>query len=104
MLGRTGCVSPHVIMSSDGSWFGTLVYIERMTHKSSAHSPIFGKISLTGSPEEPQRLNLNGDIISPLVPRSVRRSEAGGRWPLCRTRAGFGSNVSTCDGPPFMNT
>ena len=65
MLGRTGCMSPQVIMSSDGSWFGTLVYIERMTHRSSAHSPIFGKISLTGSPDCPQRLKRNGDIMSP---------------------------------------
>ena len=30
-------------------------------------------------------------------------SFAGGDWPACRCNAGLGSNVSTCDGPPFMN-
>jgi hypothetical protein len=70
-------MSPQVIIKSDGSWFGTLVYIERMTHRSSAHSPIFGKISLIGSPDCPQLLKRNGDLISPPVRRSVERTLEG---------------------------
>src|SRR4051812_25220666 len=54
-------------------------------------------------PDLPHLLNLNGDCIRPLVRRSVFLSEDGGFWPLYLTRAGLGSNVSTCDGPPFMN-
>src|SRR5713226_1055877 len=103
MLGRTGCISPHVIIKSDGSWLGTLVYIERITHRSSAHSEMRGKISLIGSPDWPHRLKRNGDIISPPVRRSVLRTLEG-VCPLYRARAGLGSNVSTCDGPPFMKT
>ena len=37
-------------MSSDGSWFGRSVYMERMTQMSSIIAPIFGKISLTSMP------------------------------------------------------
>src|SRR3954454_6172624 len=81
-LGRTGCVSPQVIISSDGSWFGTFVYIERITHKSSACRATCGKISLTGSPDWPWRVKRNGDIIRPAVARSVLRLAVGGRWPL----------------------
>ena len=32
-----------------------------------------------------------------------RQGGAFGRWPLYLSRAGLGSKVSTCDGPPFMN-
>ena len=45
----------------------------------------------------------NGDgMIFPRFGRPVV-TEAGGSWPAYRSRAGLGSNVSTCDGPPFMN-
>jgi hypothetical protein len=81
MLGRTGCMSPQVIINSDGSWFGTLVCIERMTHKSSAHWAMRGKISLTGSPECPEGLKRNGDGINPPVRRSVPRDDPGGFCP-----------------------
>ena len=35
--------------------------------------------------------------------RSVRRFEEGSGFPWYSSSFGFGSNVSTCDGPPFMN-
>ena len=49
-LGRTSRASPQFISSSDGSWFGTLACIERMTAMSSMHSPTCGKSSLTSMP------------------------------------------------------
>ena len=77
--------------------------IERMTQMSSMQLPTCGNNSLTSIPESPYFLNLNGDLSSPVVLRSVLRSAAGGRLPLYFSSAGLGSNVSTCDGPPFMN-
>ena len=61
------------------------------------------KISLTSIPDWPYLLKLKGDFISVPVRRSVLISAAGGFWPLYLVSAGLGSNVSTCDGPPFMN-
>src|SRR5580700_9416978 len=75
----------------------------RSTQISSMHSATFGKISDTSIPDWPCFLKANGDISKPPVRRSVLTSEEGGRWPLYLVSAGFGSNVSTCDGPPFMN-
>ena len=43
------------------SWAGMSVYIERMTVMSSTCWPIPGKSSLTGVPDLPIGLNLNGD-------------------------------------------
>ena len=103
MLGRVGCVSPEFIMSREGSWLGTLVCIDRTTHSLSACLAISGNRSLTSMPLLPCLANLNGDIIRPRVPRSVLRPAAEGFLPLCLARAGLGSKVSTCDGPPFMN-
>ena len=70
-LGRTCRTSPQFIIISDGSWFGMSVYIERMTHRSSTHSPTFGKISLTSMPLWPYFLKLNGDGNAAPVRRSV---------------------------------
>src|SRR4051794_30759517 len=103
MLGRIGCCSPQVIINSDGSWLGTLVCIDRTTQMSSMHLPTSGKRSLTSTPLLPHLANLNGDIISPPARRSVLLSAPGGFLPLYFSRAGLGSNVSTWDGPPFMN-
>ena len=48
--------------------------------------------------------NLKGEGINvPFVRRIVFTSSAGGAWPACFSSAGFGSNVSTCEGPPFIN-
>src|SRR5699024_4968004 len=59
--------------------------------------------SLTSMPLRPYFLNEKGEPISaPAFLRPVL-TESGGRSPWCFERAGLGSNVSTCDGPPFMN-
>src|SRR5262249_24114194 len=77
IAGRTGCVSPDVIMSSDGSWLGVLVCIDRRTHRSSAHSARGGNSSLTSTPDRPQRRNLYGDF-SRLVELRSMAMVAGG--------------------------
>ena len=77
--------------------------MDRITHRSSANRATWGNNSLTGSPDSPHRLNLNGDGIKPPVLFSVvRLTVPAGRWPANWARAGFGSNVSTCDGAPFI--
>ena len=50
----------------------------------------------------PYLRNLNGEGIAPPVGRSVARLPPGSGWPAYFSSAGLGSNVSTCDGPPFM--
>src|SRR5579872_1949849 len=103
-LGRVGCVSPEFIIRNDGSWLGRFVCIERITHRSSMQRLKCGNSSLTSIPELPCFENLKGEGISvPFVLRIVFTSSAGGAWPACVWSAGFGSNVSTCEGPPFMN-
>ena len=42
-LGRIGCMLPEFIISSDGSWFGLSVYIERSTQSSSMQAADVGK-------------------------------------------------------------
>src|SRR3569623_994528 len=104
MQGRVGCVSPEFIIRNEGSWFGRLVFIDRMTQMSSMQRAILGKISLTSIPASPCLANLYGEGISlPLLRRIVLMRSFGGSCPAYFSRAGFGSNVSTCDGPPFMN-
>src|SRR5258708_4443904 len=103
MLGRVGCVSPEFIIKNDGSWLGRLVCIERMMHRSSIQRLRLGKSSLTSIPAWPCLANLKGDGIRvPFVRRMVLTSSAGGAFPEYFSRAGLGSNVSTCEGPPFM--
>src|SRR4051812_5992063 len=55
--------------------------------------PSFGNTSLTSMPDLPILLNLNGDgKASPSKPGSVLSAYFA--------NSGFGSHVSTCDGPP----
>ncbi len=62
-----------------------------------------GKSSLTSIPDWPYFLNANGDASAAApVLRSVGRSR-GIACPLYFCSAGFGSKVSTCEGPPFIN-
>jgi hypothetical protein len=65
-------------------------------------SAVLAKRSLTSIPDLPYFLNANGDRMATPVFRSVRRFIGSG-LPWNRSRAGFGSKVSTCEGPPFMN-
>ena len=79
------------------------VCIERMTQMSSAQAPTCGKSSLTSSPLLPYFVNVNGDCISVPVLRSVATGPPGSGWPWYFASIGFGSKLSTCDRPPFMN-
>src|SRR5438309_7787884 len=103
MEGRPGSFSPQLSMNRDGSWLGRSVYMERMTQRSSAHSPSWGKISLTSRPLCPYFLKVKGDFSRLPVLRSVRRFPEGIGLPLYSSSFGLGSNVSTCEGPPLRN-
>src|SRR5262249_21058640 len=61
-----------------------------------------GKISLTSMPAAPHFWKAKGDFIS-LPPLRTPGMFSGGSLPSCVVSPGLGSNVSTCDGPPFMN-
>ena len=68
-----------------------------MTARSSTISPICGKTSLTSMPALPRFVNLNGDPYpTPFM--------LGISLPSIRVSAGFGSQVSTCDGAPWAKT
>src|SRR5450432_1944910 len=103
MDGRPGSFSPLFSMKSEGSWLGRSVYMERITHRSSAHSPSLGKISLISIPLCPYFLNANGDFSRLPVLRSVLRLPDGTGLPLYSSSFGLGSKVSTCEGPPLRN-
>jgi hypothetical protein len=103
MLGRISRASPQFISISDGSWLGTSACIERMTAMSSMLRAVCANSSLTSMPLSPYFWNVNGDGKAAPVLRSVRRFSRGSGLPAYFSRAGLGSNVSTCDGPPFMN-
>ncbi len=79
------------------------VCIERITQMSSAQPPTCGNSSLTSRPLWPYFLNVNGDFISEPVLRSVATVPPGSGWPWYLSSIGFGSKLSTCDRPPFMN-
>src|SRR5688572_11425637 len=99
-LGRGSRASPQFMSMSDGSWLGTSAYIDRITAISSIDSATCGKSSLTSIPLWPYFLNANGDLNAAPVFRSVFRSIGNG-LPCHFVSSGFGSNVSTCDGPPL---
>ena len=86
------------------SWFGLVVYIERMTHSSSATVARLGSNSLISMPDLPCLANSNPLGNNPAVVRSVRRSAVAGRCPAYFINAGFGSHRSTCEGPPVMKS
>ena len=102
-LGRICRAVPQFISDNDGSWFGTSAYIERMTAISSIDSAVFANNSLTSIPLWPYFWNLNGDGNAAPVGRSVFKVSPGRFLPAYWASSGLGSNVSTCDGPPFMN-
>ena len=74
-----------------------------MWEKRKSASAVRENSSLTSMPLRPYFLNPNGDRIAAPVFRSVRRLVEGRGLPWYLSSIGLGSNVSTCDGPPFMN-
>src|SRR5258705_9339306 len=65
------------------------------------HSPILGNKSLTSMPLWPYFLNLNGDGNAAPVLRSVLMYSPGKGLPVYFSREGFGSKLSTWEGPPL---
>ena len=80
---------------------------ERITARSSAHSAVCGSQSLTHRPLCPccrhaRLLGRIGESNSPIA--VMTRPKLGGiGLPASSSSAGFGSNVSRCEGPPSMN-
>ena len=78
---------------------------DRTTHRSSAHFARYGNKSLIHKPLCPRWRNFHGDAST--LPTSLNcvgctfNSSCGLRR-SCSARSGFGSKVSTCDGPPSM--
>src|SRR5687767_9590499 len=64
--GRIGCKFPVCIWISAGSWFGTSVFIDRITQQSSITRARCGSVSLTSIPLCPHLLNFSGDGMNPL--------------------------------------
>ena len=58
---------PEFIISSDGSWLGLSVYIERITQMSSMQPATCGKSSLTSMPLWPRGRAANGEGM--ILPR-----------------------------------
>src|SRR5437016_4953241 len=102
MLGRIARASPQFIRSKDGSWLGTSACMERITAISSILSATDEKSSLTSIPLRPYLLNLKGEGKAAPVFRSVFKFSVGKSLPAYFSKDGFGSKVSTWDGPPFM--
>ena len=72
-------------------------------HRSSMCCPaVRAKRSLTSIPLSPYFLKVNGEPRAAPVFRSVRRLGVGSVLPWYFASSGLGSNVSTCEGPPFM--
>ena len=64
--------------------------------------PTLGNSSLTSMPLLPYFWNLKGEGKAAPVFLSVGKLAIGSGLPAYFLSAGFGSNVSTCEGPPFM--
>src|SRR4051812_25217916 len=78
--------------------------IERTTQRSSANFAVCGKRLLISSPLCPCCVNGNGDCMRWPMGRPFEPTLASPAYgsPWCLVSSGFGSNVSTWLGPPFM--
>ena len=105
MLGRVNENVPVKSCSIAAPWSTPSPTIERIMHRSSTRPPMCGNRSLTSMPLWPYFLKAHGDFMSPPAFSSLNVSERsnGTAFPLSRLRRGFGSKVSTCEGPPCMN-
>src|SRR5690349_3187419 len=104
MLGRVKVNVPVKVCNSAAPWSTPSPTIERMTHRSSAHSRMFGNRSLMGRPLWPALLNFQGDFIKPPVLPAAKVSGClmGSGLPSLASRYGLGSKVSIEEGPPCM--
>src|SRR5262245_10116737 len=106
--GRPLIVVPVFMKVCAGSWLMASVFIDRMTHRSSATSARCGKMEDTSSPDLPHFLNsCCGPRQLSLAPWSWAIGcplviDSGIGWPVILVRVGLGSRVSRCDGPPAM--
>src|SRR5688500_10765759 len=79
--------------------------IERMTQRSSTQFARCGNNSLTSVPHWPYFWNFQGDWSRfPVLVLSNLGLSNGSGLPLSSIKRGFGSNVSTGDGPPDITS
>src|SRR6266540_1867963 len=95
---------PVFIWRQPEAWAAVSVNIERRTHRSSANFAVCGNRLLISSPLRPCFANSKGDCIRWPTARLFEPTLQSPEYavPLNFVRAGFGSNVSTWLGPPFM--
>ena len=104
MLGRGKRPSPQFISMQRRLMVGHVgVHRADDAHVVDVRSAVRAKSSLTSMPLWPYFWNAKGERRAAPVLRSVRRFGAGSGLPWYFASNGLGSNVSTCDGPPFMN-
>src|SRR4051812_31925801 len=72
-----------------------------MMQQSSMTRAMCGRVELTSMPLWPYLANVSGEGMKPEPLLFLKRSPVG-CWPANFARAGLGSKVSTCEGPPFM--
>src|SRR5215469_765659 len=104
MDGRVAAIFPVWNRLRAGVCVGLKVYIDLMTQISSITDAMLGRRLETYTPSPPYCLNSTGDGSRPPVVRSVRSSTDEGRCPWYFESDGLGSNMSSCDGPPTMNS
>src|SRR3954468_14612763 len=105
MLGLPTSGVPVLSCRQPPAWAAVSVYSERITHRSSANLAVCGNRLLIGRPLLPCFVNSNGLRIRwptgrPLDPTLVLPVYG---LPSYLSSSGLGSNVSTCEGAPFMN-
>ena len=109
MLGLPEISLPVMTKVQAGSWLIALVCTVFTTAMSSTIFAVCGRSELTQRPHSPCWVNVNfvgatGNFPCPLVivvMRSPRKS-FGNSLPNCSPSFGLWSQVSSCDGPPFM--
>src|SRR5262245_33652182 len=105
MLGLPTTGVPVLSCRHPQAWAAVSAYSDRITHRSSANFAVCGNRLLIGSPLLPWFLNSNGLRIKWPTGRLFDPTFVLPVYglPLYLSSSGFGSNVSTWDGAPFMN-
>src|SRR4051812_42184038 len=110
MDGRPLMVVPVFMNVWAGSWLIASVFIDRITHSSSATSARCGKMVEISTPDLPHFLNsCCGPRQLSLAPWSWAIGwplviDSGIGWPVILASVGFGSSVSRWLGPPAMHS
>src|SRR5690348_11367010 len=105
MLGRGRVMEPVWMPSVASAWLLWSAFIERIRHRSSAHSATCGNKSLISMPDLPRGLNSHCGRLRYISCRGLLGlADGGGRTvlPASANSLGLGSNESTWETPPLM--